>query len=107
MPALAASAVTVLDTWVEGGPNGKRHVCKRLTLNLVAQGGPTNNISAAVLGFAKMLDCSTACDAALGDIYIAAVSPDGLFLLFNDPSNAANTPADQTDVVTLTVRGIA
>ena len=107
MPNLAANGVTVLETWTEGGLHGKRHVAKRVTLNLRAMGSTTNRITATVLGFKRIVDSSGIANSTSGDLYLAFPSSDGSILLLVDPSVAANTPADITDIVTLIVKGIA
>lgn len=107
MPDLAASAITTLDRWTEGGLTGKRHVVKRVTLNLTGQGGTTNRILASTLGFKRILEVSVGVDAGNTDMFLACPSVDGSMLLFNDPSVASNVPADITDTVTLNVKGIA
>jgi hypothetical protein len=107
MADLAASAIVVLESWLEGNLNNKRHACKRVTLTLTGQGSTTNRITAAILGFKRIVDASNAIDSTNADIYSAVPSADGSLLLLVDPSVAANAPGDVTDTITLNVKGIA
>lgn len=106
MADLATSAIDVLESWLEGGLNNKRHVCKRVTLTLTGQGGTTNRILASTLGFKRIIEASPCVDPTAADVYLASPSADGTMLILNDPSNAANAGMDVTDTVTLNVKGI-
>jgi uracil phosphoribosyltransferase len=112
MADLAASAVTVVDQWTEGDLTGKRRVCKVLRLALTGQGGTTNKITAAVLGFSKIQSCSNALDYTNGTKVIPAVpNAAGTAILLADAANATATshmtPGDATGfTIQLEVAGI-
>lgn len=78
MAALAASAVSYYPTQLGsseliGGTRGT--VLKRLKLVLTGQGGATNTIGAAALGFKTLIRCDNLYDATNGKVYRAVVDP--------------------------------
>jgi len=107
MANLASSAVTVLEAWTEGGLNGKRNVAKRVTLILTGQGSVANKITAASLGFQRILEASAAVNADKDEVFPTAVSPDGTELYLVVAAETAHVPSDVTDTVTLTIKGIS
>lgn len=96
MANLADSAVTVLDSYTDGGISSKRHVVQFVDVVLTGQGGTTNKILASNFGLAKI----EASDSARysDNSVIPKISPsyDGTFLLIGDP--ATGIPADLTGI---------
>lgn len=103
MANLAASAVTLEGGWIEGDVSGKRHVCRKLKLVLTGQGGSTNKITAAILGFQSIEQCSNANSDGDDHVYCAAPSYDGSFLTLK--ASATDALADITDTVRIVVKG--
>lgn len=103
MADLAASAVSLISEWTEGGTNGRRLACRKLQLVLTGQGTTTNKITAAILGFTKIQSASPAIGDANDRIVVASPSYDGSLLLLK--ASATEAPADLTDTVRLTVKG--
>lgn len=69
MPALAASAVALIDNllygpneWFTRGTDNRGVITRKLKLTLTGQGGQTNTIGAAALGLDRILDCSNCFD---------------------------------------------
>lgn len=108
MADLASSAVTVVNSWSNGGVNGKRHVEEIVTLVLTGQGDSTDKILATALGFTKIEQCG---NAVLDDdsiVYIASPSYDGSHILLVDPTestDASRVPVAVTGTVRLFVAG--
>lgn len=107
MANLAASAVTVRETWKEGGTNARKFLAKAVTLNLTGQGGTTNKIPASLFGMSKIWSIR---DAVTDDnnILLATPSYDGSYILLlrvGPTAAAVFAPADITDIVRLTVLG--
>lgn len=81
MAALGATAVSYYPTQLGsaefiGGLGGVRGtVTKRLKLVLTGQGGASNTIGAAALGFKTLIGCSNLYDATNGKVYRAVVDP--------------------------------
>ncbi len=50
MAALTSTGVNAVETWKEGGTSSRKFLTKKVVLTLVAQGGATNNIPAALFG---------------------------------------------------------
>jgi hypothetical protein len=108
MSNLAASAVTVLRSWLEGGITGKEFVCLQVSLVLTGQGGATNKILASVLGLTKVYEVSNGVASDNSLVVPAAPSADGSFILLGGvvDTGIAQDPGDLTGVtVTLTVKG--
>ncbi len=109
MAALASTAVSdyPTDRSRTGFPYGKgnREVISRsLKLVLTGQGGQTNTIGAAALGFSKLLSCSSLFDDSNNLVYGAVVDPVANVILL-DAGNAG-TPTDVTAAATyITVVG--
>lgn len=103
MADLATSGVTLISEWTEGSKNGRLLGCRKLELVLSAMGSATNKITAAVLGFTKIVDASPASADGNDHIYVAAPSYDGTLLLLK--ASATDAPADITDTVRIVVRG--
>lgn len=101
MPALAATAVTVLSEWYEG--RAQQLVTKKLRLVLTAQGTVANPIDASVLGLRKIVRASPAVKSDNTLIFTAAPNILGTILLLRDAATGA--PADVTATVDLTVTG--
>lgn len=112
MAALASSAVSLYPTLSTGGgdlyPAGKDQrqiVGRRLLLVLTGQGGATNTIGAAALGFSSLLWCSNLWDATNSKGYPAVVDPANNVIILMDGA-AAPAPVDVTSTVTyITVFG--
>lgn len=102
MANLAASAVTVNDSWwVNTVPGGKVMV-RDVTLVLSAMGSATNKIEASTLRFNKILDVSPAVKSDNSEALPASPSYDqSLVLLYAD----AHTPADATGTYRMLVTG--
>lgn len=100
MANLAASAVTVNNTWTEGSRNGRRFLVKDVTLALTANGSLANNIPASLFGMTK-IDYSRSFRDSSSNVLSTAPSYDGSYLVFAT-AETAGTPIDQT----ATVRGI-
>lgn len=103
MANLAASAVTVVDNYTEGGANGKKYSVYDLTLVLVAMGTATNKIQASVFGLATIQRCSLAIDSANVAVYPTSPSYDGTLVLIG--GGASNAPQDITATIHITVWG--
>lgn len=107
MASLASSAVTVVSSWTEGGVNGKRHIVKLVRLVLTGQGGATNLIGAAALGFDKIESCSNAIKSDNALVYPAVPLYGGTAVGLVPAPETANAPDDVTGTVELTVKGYA
>lgn len=105
MASLASSAVTIVSSWTEGGVNGKRHIAKLVRLDLTGQGGATNLIGAAALGFTKIEQCSNAVLSDNTVVYPAVPLYGGTAVGLVLDASAAVAPADVTGTVELTVKG--
>lgn len=107
MAALASSAVSLYPTGSSGSyyPGRSQDViCKRLKLVLTGQGGQTNTIGAAALGFGKLISCTSLFDDSNNLVYGAVVDP-VLNVILLDAGNAG-TPTDVTAAATyITVTG--
>lgn len=84
MGALATSQVSLYPTVATGGINSSeiRHgfpanslVTRRLHLALTGQGGQTNTMGAAALGFSTLISCSNLFDDTNNKIYPGVVDP--------------------------------
>ncbi len=111
MAALTASAVSLYPTdgSAESYPDrGNRDVIqRRLKLVLTGQGGQTNTIGAAALGFTKLLSCSNLFDDTNNVGYPAVVDPATNTINLLDGA-AAPAPVDVTTTVAyITVVGTA
>ena len=109
MADLAASAVTINDTWWDGDRWGKnKWLCRDVTLVLTGQGTDSNSITAAILGFSEIHQID-ACMA--DDDRIQPGSPNYArtkILLYNvEVATDANRadPVDITDTIRLIVKG--
>lgn len=101
MAALAASAVTILDTWKEAGTSSRKFLAREVQLVLTGQGDLTDNIPAALFGMKtirRTLNFRTTASVAIQSM----PSYDGSLLCFCTAETNGN-PATQTGV---TVRGI-
>jgi len=110
MATLAASAVTVRDSWWEGGaPLTKKTKVKSLTLVLTGHGGATNTILATTLGFTTIREVTLVQTDDDSAVYLGAPSYDGTKLFLYDMSNATDAtrdaPVDITDTVRCLVKG--
>lgn len=102
MADLAASAVTVLASWSEGGVAGKRRIAKRVSVVLSGQGGTTNKIPAAAFGFRVIEEVSnvlTGTVPTVGKLVVpAATDGDNVYiasgLTSGEADYAAMLPAD-------------
>lgn len=102
MPALTSSGVTVNNVWYEGESVGSRVKVLDVTLALVAQGGLTNNIPAALLGFQTVTEADSFRTSA-SVAQFAGPSFDGLSLAMFP--GATGIPTDITATVRGNVRG--
>ena len=98
MSALAASAVSDYPTDLSRRfypDKGNRQVIqKTLKLVLTGQGGQTNTIGAAALGFSQLISCSNLFDDENNKVYQAVVDPVANVILLS--AIAADTTADIT-----------
>lgn len=103
MAALAATAVSVYPTtggeYYSSGKGSRDLLTRRLKLVLTGQGGLTNTIGAAALGFNKLLDCGNLYDVTNGKGYPAVVDPSTNTIILFDGA-AAPAPVDVTSTVT-------
>lgn len=110
MAALAASAVSDYPSTGAGelypfGRGDRSVIMKRLKLVLSGQGGQTNTIGAAALGFSQLIDCSNLFDNTNSKGYPAVVDPTTNTIVLLDGS-AAPAPVDVTSTATyITVIG--
>lgn len=110
MAALASTAVTAYPTsrshdFYPAGRGNRNVVGRSLKLVLTGQGGATNSIGAAALGFKTLLSCSSLWDATNSKIYPAVIDPVNNILILADGS-AAPAPVDVTSTATyITVTG--
>lgn len=110
MAALASTAVSLYPTnlgtseWYTLTPGGKRYVNRRLKLVLTGQGGTTNTIPAAALGFRNLVSCTNLTDTTNSKIYLANVDP--TLNTIQLTATAADTVADVTTTAAyITVTG--
>lgn len=117
MATLASSAVSLYPSLASGGQqtseiymgglNPRTLLQRSLKLVLTGQGGATNTISAASLGFAKLVSADNLWDATNSKVYPTVVDPVNNVLLLADGS-AAPAPIDVTTTAAyVIVRGIA
>jgi hypothetical protein len=104
MADLAATAVSILKSWTEGGLHGKRVSCRQVQLTLTGQGTTTNKIPASVLGLGVIEQASNFVKSDDAKVYPAAVSNDGANLLLVDLTNA--TDANRADPADITATAI-
>jgi hypothetical protein len=109
MADLAASAVTILRAWSEGGMANKDLSCRQVQLVLTGQGTSANKIPASVLGLAKIEQATLFVVSDNSKVYPAAPSADGTFLLLTNPDQATDAnranPADITGTLIGVVKG--
>lgn len=109
MAALASSAVTVNLGW-EAVSTPIKIKTKQLTVVLSSQGGATNTVGAAALGFTKILGSSSAQKSDNSLLAPTAPSYDGSTLFFYDNSNATDAtrdaPVDLSGTFRLLVWGV-
>jgi hypothetical protein len=104
MADLAQSAVTVRETWKEGGTNARKFLAKAVTLTLTGQGTANSGerIAASLFGMNKIWsvrDARTSDEAML----IASPSYDGSYILLSSVGPVA-TEIFEANAVTGTVR---
>lgn len=106
-PATGPSATVSRPAWWYPAGKGSREiVSKSLLLVLTGQGGATNTIGAAALGFTTLLDCSNLIDSTNSKLYLASVDPVNNVILL--AATAADTYADITTTAAyITVTGTA
>lgn len=107
MAALATSAVSFYPTG-SGSDLYVSHdqtvVTRRLKLVLTGQGDLTEPITAAILGFSKLISCSNLVDTANAKIYLAGIDPVANALVF--AATASDSNADVTSTAAyITVTG--
>lgn len=109
MPDLAATGVTVVRSWSEGGLYGKDRVGILAALTLSAMGSNTNKIPASAFGLQKIEECSNAVKSDNTAIVVACASADGSRVVLADLTQATDanraTPADLTGTFYITVHG--
>lgn len=104
MAALAASAVTLNDSWFEGGLNGKRNRCRALTLVLTGQGDATDTIGYAALGFTrKIAEATPLIKSDDSTVVVATPSYDGSKLLLK--AAGTNAPGTYSGTFKCIVKG--
>ena len=111
MAALASTAVSLYPTglgeaeYFPCGVDNRNIVTRRLKLVLTGQGGQTNTIGAAALGFDKLLQTSNLFDDSNNVGYPAVIDPVLNVILLLDGA-AAPAPVDVTAAATyITVTG--
>lgn len=97
MGNLDRSAVAFNREWSEG--RNKQIFVRDVTLTLTGQGGGTNKIEAATLGFLEVLEVPMAVGTGDDIVYLASPSNDGSQILIGA------TPGDVTDGVRMLVKG--
>lgn len=96
MASLASTAVSIYPTGADSYIGRDQQVVRRrLKLVLTGQGGLTNTITAAALGFSKLHECSGLVDTAGGKGYLAVVDPTLNTIILFDGA-AAPAPVDVT-----------
>jgi len=106
MAALASSAVSIYPTGSAGSYYEGRNqnvIVKRLKLVLTGQGGQTNTIGAAALGFGSLIRCSNLFDDTNNLVYGAVVDPVANVILLD--AGSSGTPTDVTATAYITVTG--
>lgn len=104
MATLAKSAVTLyganatLQVANQFHARQEELVWRRLTLVLTGQGGLTNTITAAALGFDILINCTGLYDKTAGKGYLAVVDPSTNTIILFDGA-AAPAPVDVTTTV--------
>ena len=105
MAALAKTAVTVRDSWYEGGaPLTKKTKVLSVTMVLTGQGGATNTIPASVFGLTTIREVTAVQIADDSLVTIAAPSYDGTKVFLYDISNATDATRDAPVDLTGTFR---
>lgn len=105
MADLAASAVTLDNSWSEGSVTGKRRLVKELTIVLTGQGDATDTIDAATLGLTKIEESTPAIVSDDSKIYLTRPSYDGSVLFLFDVEDSTDaTRGNPTTVTGVTVR---
>jgi hypothetical protein len=111
MGALAASAVTVYKAWTEAGTNGRLLSARVLTIVLSSQGGATNTVGAAALGFSYIVSSSVAQKSDDSVVYLTSPSYDGTKLFVYDMNVTTDAdrskPVDISATVRVLVKGYA
>lgn len=100
MAALASTAVSLYPTSAREAENytsTKGTFFRRLKLVLTGQGGATNTIGAAALGFKKLTDCSQLFDVTGAKVIPATVDPVNNVILLGAPGTGV--PTDVTTTV--------
>lgn len=103
MADLAASAVTILDSWTEGGNNGKKLNVYKCSATFTAMGTATNKLLATAFRLIQIERVSpfVADDNSL--VIAAAPNVAGTLILLK--AAGSNAPADYTDTFYFTVWG--
>ena len=105
MADLAATGVTVLDSWPESGLNGKRFTVKKVSLVLAGagSGAASNKIPASVLGMSTIEDVTSLIKS--DNLVVVPATPNAAgneIILGGGASGAATS---YTGTFTCTVRG--
>lgn len=113
MATLAASAVSVTDTWKGEGTSSRKFLFKDVTLTLTGHGGLTNTILAALFGMSKIIGVKNARNAS-SVLINAAPSYDNASIVIYQPSYPSSLPVLSSYIVTgangaanITVTGLA
>lgn len=110
MAALASTAVSSYPTsraldFYPAGRGNRKIVTRSLKLVLTGQGGATNTIGAAALGFKTLYHATALWDATNSKVYPVAIDPVNNVIILADGS-AAPAPVDVTSSATyITVTG--
>lgn len=104
MPTLAQSAVTVNDSWNEGGNNCRKFRALDVTLNLTGQGDDTTNTIPASLFGLKRVRSARAFRDATNVAVSAGPSYDGTKLIFYSVETSGS-PVGRTGVYKGVVTG--
>lgn len=103
MANLAASAVTILSSWTEGGLNGKQLKCRQVTVVLAAMGTVANKILASAFELTTVEQVENFIKSDNTLVLPAAPSYDGSQVVL--ANQAAFAPADVTGTFRTTVKG--
>lgn len=105
-PTFANGGQQVSETYI-GGLDRRALLQRSFKLTLTGQGGQTNTITAAALGFARLVSADNLFDDENNKIYPTVVDPVANVLLLADGA-AAPAPVDVTsNAAYVVVRGIA
>lgn len=101
MAAVAASAVTIVETWYSEGASGRKLKSVRAIIVLSSQGGDTNFIATSLLKLVAAEKVSTFVSSDNAAVYPGARSYDGTKIYVVD----SHAPTDVTGTFKVVVTG--